>query len=153
MKRARFIVLVIVAILLVPAPTLAGPEIVSICHLTGNGQYVPIDVSASALPAHLAHGDLRIGIEVDENCEPLIIPVCMIDQGGLIWNLNLNRVCCHSHIVRTVCIRWSAYSWSQLDEDIVCSGRRQCDRRSQRSRDGRTKTDRAGGKEDFNRVK
>ena len=30
---------------------------VDICHVTGNGKYVFINVSGNALPAHLAHGD------------------------------------------------------------------------------------------------
>lgn len=31
---------------------------VDICHLTGNGSYHIINVSANAMPAHLAHGDV-----------------------------------------------------------------------------------------------
>jgi hypothetical protein len=31
---------------------------VDVCHLTGNGSYHMINVSANALPAHLRHGDV-----------------------------------------------------------------------------------------------
>jgi hypothetical protein len=33
------------------------PEHVWIKHRVGNGRYVPLHISMSALPAHLAHGD------------------------------------------------------------------------------------------------
>lgn len=36
---------------------------VTICHLTGNGQFKPITVSVNALPAHKAHGDYLPGDE------------------------------------------------------------------------------------------
>lgn len=32
-------------------------NLVAICHKTGNGQFIPIQVNANAVPAHLAHGD------------------------------------------------------------------------------------------------
>ena len=44
----------------------------SICHLTGNGRYRVIQVGDPSLDAHLAHGDLIVGVDVDENCEPLV---------------------------------------------------------------------------------
>lgn len=31
---------------------------VKICHLTGNGEYILIEVNQNAVPAHLAHGDI-----------------------------------------------------------------------------------------------
>ena len=31
---------------------------VQLCHRTGNGRYVLIEVGAAAEPAHLAHGDV-----------------------------------------------------------------------------------------------
>ena len=37
-----------------------GPK-VQLCHKTGNGKYVLIDVSVDAEPAHRAHGDGKIG--------------------------------------------------------------------------------------------
>jgi hypothetical protein len=44
----------------------------SICHRTGNGRYRVIQVGDPSLNAHLAHGDLIVGVDVDENCEPLV---------------------------------------------------------------------------------
>jgi hypothetical protein len=40
-----------------------GPK-VQLCHKTGAGFYVPIEVSVSAEPAHRAHGDGKIGEDV-----------------------------------------------------------------------------------------
>jgi hypothetical protein len=40
-----------------------GPK-VQLCHRTGNGSYQVIEVSISAEPAHIAHGDGRIGAAV-----------------------------------------------------------------------------------------
>jgi hypothetical protein len=34
---------------------------VTLCHKTGNGKYVEINVSVSAEPAHRAHGDGKPG--------------------------------------------------------------------------------------------
>jgi hypothetical protein len=39
------------------------PSTVRICHRTGNGRYVPLTVSLSALPAHRAHGDIVPGVD------------------------------------------------------------------------------------------
>ncbi|MCB0173094.1 MAG: hypothetical protein KDI02_17485 [Anaerolineae bacterium] len=50
---------------------LAGQDKVAICHLKGNGSYKVINVSENALDAHLNHGDKIVGVDVDENCEPL----------------------------------------------------------------------------------
>ena len=67
--------------LLLAAITLLGPLAgaalastgrTNICHLTGNGRYRVIGVADSSLPAHLAHGDLIVGVDVDSNCEPLV---------------------------------------------------------------------------------
>ena len=41
-----------------------------VCHVTGNGFNV-ISVSNNALPAHQGHGDLVVGVDADQNCEPL----------------------------------------------------------------------------------
>lgn len=51
---------------------------VSICHVVPKKHYNVISVSSNALTAHLAHGDLVIGADVDENCEPLGEPFCML---------------------------------------------------------------------------
>jgi len=40
---------------------------VQLCHKTGAGFYVPIEVSVNAVPAHLAHGDGKIGEAVPGN--------------------------------------------------------------------------------------
>jgi hypothetical protein len=40
-----------------------GPK-VQLCHRTGNGSYHLIEISINAEPAHLAHGDGRIGAAV-----------------------------------------------------------------------------------------
>ena len=45
------------------------PTKVKICHLTGNGKYVPMTVSINALAAHRAHGDIVPGVDIaDCNC-------------------------------------------------------------------------------------
>ncbi|MCB0173096.1 MAG: thrombospondin type 3 repeat-containing protein [Anaerolineae bacterium] len=49
----------------------AGQDKVAVCHLNGDGNYVPINIADPALPAHLEHGDLVVGVDVDENCQPL----------------------------------------------------------------------------------
>ena len=42
---------------------------VDVCHITGNGGYVKINISANALPAHLAHGDQLPGEGgLDDDC-------------------------------------------------------------------------------------
>jgi hypothetical protein len=41
-----------------PTPT-SAENTVGICHLTGNGDYIFIEVNQNAVPAHLAHGDFR----------------------------------------------------------------------------------------------
>ena len=48
------------------------PDKVQLCHVTGNGGYVVIEVSQHAVHAHSNHGDLIVGVDVDENCQPLI---------------------------------------------------------------------------------
>ena len=56
---------------------------VSLCHSTGNGSYQMIEVSASAEPAHRAHGDGKVGDQVpadptkafDANCRPVAASV------------------------------------------------------------------------------
>jgi len=44
---------------------------VDVCHLTGNGSYNLINVSANAVPAHLAHGDGYPGQGFTQDCTPL----------------------------------------------------------------------------------
>ena len=61
-------------ILLGPLATavLAKPEEVAVCHLKEDGTYKLLNLPEQALPDHLDHGDLVVGVDVDENCEPLI---------------------------------------------------------------------------------
>lgn len=42
------------------------PTQVDICHLTGNGKYVPMTVSMNALAAHRAHGDIVPGVDTTD---------------------------------------------------------------------------------------
>src|SRR5215831_13565688 len=60
----------------------ASLDKVKVCHLNDVGSFMPINVSASALPAHLAHGDGLPGGAVpggngqifDANCVPVEPP-------------------------------------------------------------------------------
>ena len=53
---------------------------VDICHITGNGKYVLINVSENAKPAHLAHGDSLPGQNgLDENCVEVTDFVTFVD--------------------------------------------------------------------------
>lgn len=45
---------------------------VSLCHANGEGDLHVIRVSENALRAHSSHGDLLVGVDVDENCAPLL---------------------------------------------------------------------------------
>lgn len=49
----------------------AKADKVAVCHLNGNGSFHVINVSGNALPSHQAHGDLVVGVDADENCQPL----------------------------------------------------------------------------------
>ena len=65
------------------APLLAKKSRVAVCHRTGQGDYRLIEVSESALPAHLGHGDAQpgsdvpdaAGFEFDDACAPIVSPV------------------------------------------------------------------------------
>ncbi len=39
---------------------IAKPARVDICHLTGNGEYIVIEVSENAADAHMRHGDSEL---------------------------------------------------------------------------------------------
>ncbi len=56
---------------LLAGPAEAKPEKVRICHVDEDQRLIPIRVAKPALDAHLGHGDLLVGIDVDENCQPL----------------------------------------------------------------------------------
>lgn len=59
---------------------------VDVCHSMGNGKFNKINVSANALPAHLAHGDVIPGAGVlDEDCQPEPLPLgtVQVDDDGV----------------------------------------------------------------------
>jgi hypothetical protein len=55
-----------------------GPK-VQLCHKTGAGFYVPIEVSINAAPAHLAHGDGKIGEAVPGATGKVFGAGCSVD--------------------------------------------------------------------------
>lgn len=58
-----------------------GADKVEICHRKGNGDFITIIVAASAVPAHLAHGDFDPSLpRVQGDLELLKLPVD--DRGG-----------------------------------------------------------------------
>ena len=57
MKRILIATCLIATSVAVAAPAMAAPAKVTVCHKAG-GKYKALTVSASALPAHLAHGDV-----------------------------------------------------------------------------------------------
>ncbi|MFC2083868.1 fibrobacter succinogenes major paralogous domain-containing protein [Bacteroidota bacterium] len=79
-----------------PLYTLAkeGKSKVIVCHRTGNGKYNKIEISDSALTAHLEHGDAQSGDPVpdmpgfifDENCDCFAGCPPTIEYGEQIYN-------------------------------------------------------------------
>lgn len=70
--RKIVLVLVVVSLLLPAAVALAqGQDKVAVCHVDEEGNFVPISIADPALDSHLAHGDAEVGVDLDENCEPL----------------------------------------------------------------------------------
>jgi len=66
--------------LTVAASSASAVERVEVCHATGNGEYMPIEVAPAALDAHYAHGDK---LTCDE--EPPVVNVlarAYIDRGA-----------------------------------------------------------------------
>jgi len=64
---------------------------VDVCHITGNGKYVFININEHALPAHLAHGDSLPGEDgLDANCAAPTVEFVDISVGffgeGLVIN-------------------------------------------------------------------
>lgn len=51
----------------------AKPNMVQICKLNDQGVYMVIKIAEQAVPAHVANGALIVGVDVDENCDPLIV--------------------------------------------------------------------------------
>jgi len=73
-QHGRLVALLLAALVLLgplAGTALAQQNKVAVCHLNGDGTYIPITIADPALPTHLAHGDLVVGVDVDENCEPL----------------------------------------------------------------------------------
>lgn len=64
---------------------------VSLCHVTGNGKYVPIQVGIPADAAHRGHGDAAVGETVpaqpdhvfDSNCVPIVSITTYIAKGEI----------------------------------------------------------------------
>ncbi len=73
LRKGITFLFVVVGLLLMPAPAALaqGQAKVPVCHLDENGDYVLINIADPALDAHRAHGDLVVGEDVNENCEPL----------------------------------------------------------------------------------
>jgi hypothetical protein len=76
MKKVILVVLLVTLMMavMVPLAYAAPPEKVAVCHLNGDGNYIPINIASPALDAHLAHGDGVVDEDLDENCEPLVVP-------------------------------------------------------------------------------
>jgi len=74
-KMRAITTLMMALVLLISAmPALAGgPDKVEVCHLNDDGGLHVISIADPALDAHIAHGDQQIGIDVDENCQPLTV--------------------------------------------------------------------------------
>lgn len=73
--RKSVLIILVVSLLLPAAVALAqGQEKVVVCHVDDAGNFVPISIADPALDAHLAHGDAEVGVDLDENCQPLVAP-------------------------------------------------------------------------------
>jgi hypothetical protein len=59
-----------------------GPK-VQLCHRTGAGFFVHIEVGAPAEPAHLAHGDGKIGEAVPNQPGMVFGPSCSVMTGSV----------------------------------------------------------------------
>jgi hypothetical protein len=59
-------------------PEQGGSQKVTLCHRTGAGFYVQIDVDVSAEPAHRAHGDGKIGESVPGQAGKTFGPGCSV---------------------------------------------------------------------------
>jgi hypothetical protein len=79
-------------------PAMAGTAKVDICHVNGNGSYSIINISASAVPAHLTnHGDWIVTEEVcldviDNDCDGEIDErdSCMSLEGSVVYASDYN---------------------------------------------------------------
>jgi hypothetical protein len=67
------------------APLRGGAEHngkVAVCHRTGNGAFVRIEVAVPAVTAHLAHGDELAG-GANEACVPTVISLAAVADGSV----------------------------------------------------------------------
>lgn len=71
--RALSVFLMIVVLLSGTTVLAQQPEKVRVCHYPPDnpGNVQVIEISVNALPDHQAHGDDVIGVDVDENCQPI----------------------------------------------------------------------------------
>jgi len=79
-NRLMYLFLGVGLTLLIPAMASAQATKVNVCHVTGNGAYLLINVAARALPAHLAHGDARPGDSVPGNAGYVFSDTCEAEQ-------------------------------------------------------------------------
>jgi hypothetical protein len=79
----------VIVAFVVPAVATAGQDRVELCHLTGDGTYVPIEVADPAYETHMGHGDGQPGQAVpgmpgyvfDGDCVPAVAePVAVDDE-------------------------------------------------------------------------
>lgn len=65
-----------------PLPTIKGKKAskVDVCHRTGNGTFILININRNALPAHLAHGDGLLNGEVPEQPGRYLTNTCSISD-------------------------------------------------------------------------
>jgi hypothetical protein len=98
MKSVRTL-LVAAGVLLLGSAAMAGAPKVNVCHIPpGNpGNPHSISVAASAVPAHLAHGDHLVGAEVcdgvDNDCDGTI------DEGGVCTPIPCNGQICGTYTI------------------------------------------------------
>ena len=84
LKKVMFVVLIMMLLLAMAIPAFAAPaEKVDVCHLTSSetNEWVVININDNAWETHDNHGDKKIGVDVDENCEPLIL-TCTVKDGS-----------------------------------------------------------------------
>lgn len=92
MKRTILTVAALGVVLTVPAlVATAGPDKVEVCHVTGEGSYMLINVSSASLDAHFDHGDGQPGVgDFDAECnlvteppepEALVFARAYVDRG------------------------------------------------------------------------
>lgn len=59
--KTRFLLLAMIVLfiggILAPSAYTMAPSLVTICHLTGTGEFITIHVAEASVDSHLAHGD------------------------------------------------------------------------------------------------